>query len=377
MLYSWFQKSGRDLPWRKFFDPYAVWVSEIMLQQTQVERVKQYYTKFMERFPAVRILAGCSWEELLEYWRGLGYYNRARNLHQTARIIMQKYQGEFPSSFEELKTLPGIGSYTAAAIASFAFQQDIPAIDTNIRRIFSRFVGRNSWANLSAKEQAGFIALYLGHGRGRIFNSALMDLGSSVCLARNPRCRFCCFDTVCHSAYKADVSVFPSLSPVLNAGKNPDRSNTLFLKDQVVKKAVRVAVGILIHHGKILISQRLDSTSYGGYWEFPGGKLEQGEDQRICLKREFQEELGIEVAVRPSFYQASIHDMTRNIFISFHRCSLLLGEPQAKQVKTFLWVSPEELLNYRFPPQNSEVITLLQKKKAMFRIQEAVQTYSP
>lgn len=352
-LYSWYQKNKRDLPWRHTHDPYAIWISEIMLQQTQVNRVKDFYRRFLDRFPVVEDLARASWDELLEYWRGLGYYRRARNLHQTACIIVKDYGGKFPQTFEELKKLPGIGAYTAAAIASFAFGQDLPAIDTNLQRVLAHIFGGELWDGMSEREKFEFAKKLISKGKGADFNHALMDLGASGILDSEDAHRGCPFIPSC--TFQAKPARFKS---------------TLVLRDR--GDFLKVAAGVLIHEGKILICKRPAHKPFGGLWEFPGGKLEAGEDERGCLKREMQEELGIEVAVRPPFHKvfteqpAHARSASQKILLSFHRCSLLAGEPKALEVDEFVWVKPAELFNYQFPPVNGEVIELLLKKKAMF-----------
>ncbi|MFO0780630.1 MAG: NUDIX domain-containing protein [Candidatus Gracilibacteria bacterium] len=385
LLMSWYERHGRNLPWRDTKDPYRIWVSEIMLQQTQVERVKDYYKKFLGRFPSVEDLAAASWEELMEYWRGLGYYRRARNMHRAAQMIMKDFGGKFPRTFEELKKLPGVGSYTAAAVASFAYGEKVPAIDTNIQRIFSRFFGQQ-WDCLGPADQFHFATQYIGQIGSREFNYALMDLGSAVCLARRPECEQCCFQKGCQFA------------PVSNSEPSPQRKNVyrlpgklrnfVFAEGAAPSKngvsrtnllsapvgavgvgrlpSIKVAAGVLIHAGKVLIARRPKGKPLAGLWEFPGGKLEAGEDERKCLKREFMEELGVEVAVRPHFYKTITEHDGVQILLSFHRCSLLLGEITALEGQEFQWVSAGDLTRFEFPRANDEVVALLQEKKAMF-----------
>lgn len=354
ILHKWSRKNLRDLPWRETKDPYRIWLSEIMLQQTQVERVKDYYARFLRRFPTVRSLSAASREEVLEHWRGLGYYRRARNLHETAKIISGNYQGKFPRAYEELQKLPGVGSYTAAAIASFAYGEDVPALDTNLHRVFRHLFGEKFWVGMKPKEQFEFAKSYIPKGEGALFNHALMDLGASGILDKAELHEQCPFQAYCkgENIYRAR------------------RQKKLVLHDAGLRSNasdIKVAVGVLIHRGKILIAKRRATDVFGGYWEFPGGKLEAGEDERACLKREMQEELGIEVAVRPSFYKIFAPHMGKNYLLSFHRCSLLLGEPRALHAETIKWANLAELPDYKFPPQNYKVIDMLKKRTGMLR----------
>lgn len=338
-LIAWYERNGRDLPWRHTDDPYKIWVSEIMLQQTQVERVKEYYVRFLERFPDVGSLAAARWEEILEQWRGLGYYRRARNLHAAAKVVANEFGGQFPPEYDELKKLPGIGSYTAAAIACFAFGDNVPAIDTNVEKVFGH-VFADRWDGLKASEKVHFVQEHIGEEEGAVFHHAIMDVGTAL-RAGEP----CPFHATCE-------------------GLKIERARS---HQKIPQNAVRVAAGVLIHEGKVLISKRRADDSFAGYWEFPGGKLEEGEDERACLKREMKEELGIEVSVRPHFYRLQIRYKNKPYILTFHRCSLLLGEPQALEVEEFCWIKPHEFDMYTFPPANAEVIEALQKKKAMWR----------
>lgn len=358
-LLKWFLEFGRDLPWRKTVDSYRIWVSEIMLQQTQVERVKDFYIRFLKRFPTVQSLAKASWQEVLECWRGLGYYRRARNLHEAAKIVVREHGSQLPAQFAALQKLPGIGFYTAAAILTFAFKKDVAALDTNIRRVLERIFAKK-WQQMDERHQFVFASSLLQKGKGSAMNHALMDLGATICTSLNPQCDICPLKDFCVYAQKKSIRnrpVFSSKSSLVSSNPSPRRP----------QNASRVAVGVIIRDGKVLISKRSPHVSFGSYWEFPGGKLEEGEDERSCLKREIFEELGIEVAVRPAFYKVATKHQGKNIFLSFHRCSVLLGEPKAKEVEDFVWVPPEKLFQYQFPPVNTKVIELLLQKKAMFR----------
>ena len=336
-----------------------------MLQQTQVERVKDFYGRFLKRFPKVGDLAVASWEDVLEFWRGLGYYRRARNMHRAARVVVEDFGGKFPRQYVDLKKLPGIGSYTAAAIASFAFGEKVPALDTNISRIFERVFGE-TFETLKPGERFEFAKKYIGSFSGRDFNYALMDLGSAVCHSRQPKCAECCFQK--HCTYVRDaINSRPEKEKVYRLPRGLPSLRFADTSDNVRGDAIKVAAGVVIHRGRVLISKRLQHKPHGGLWEFPGGKLEFGEDARRCLKRELMEELGIEVSVRPAFYQTLTESEGSPVMLSFHRCSVLLGEARPLQVQEVRWVAPEELSDYEFPPANMELNRLLLSKKGMFR----------
>lgn len=366
----WFKENGRDLPWRKTRDSYAIWVSEIMLQQTQVSRVRVYYHNFLKRFPTVQSLAEATLDEVFQVWRGLGYYRRARNMHKAAKILVEQYEGEFPKSYENLKKLPGIGSYTAAAIASFAFNEDVPALDTNIKRVLARVLGEE-WEETLPKKQFAVAQKLIPKGRGAIFNHGLMDIGATICTSKVVQCSKCPLENVCKFTYQlaknfnpAQTSTWKISTPSLVLA---DKTKFSY-RSQAEEKVTKVAVGVLFHEEKILISKRPNHVEFGGYFEFPGGKLEPKEDERACLKREFKEELDIEVAVRPAFYRTFTSVKEKKILLSFHRCSLLLGTPKAKEVEEFLWVYPHQLVDFQFPPANKEVIQLILQKKRMWQM---------
>jgi A/G-specific adenine glycosylase len=202
-LIAWYQKHGRDLPWRRTRDPYAILVSEIMLQQTQVQRATLYYDKFLQRYPTVADLARADEPEVRETWEGLGYYARARNLQRTSQKIVADYAGRFPKDPAELETLPGIGPYTAGAVASFAFRKDAAILDTNAERVLTRF-----FALPPARQTVRFL-WEVAHrvtpkGKAYLFNQAIMDVGATICVARTPRCPSCPLRQVCKSQREMD-----------------------------------------------------------------------------------------------------------------------------------------------------------------------------
>ncbi len=204
-LVSWYRTNGRDLPWRRTRDPYAILVSEVMLQQTQVQRAMLYYDKFLERYPTVEELARADEGEVRETWEGLGYYARARNLQRTAQKIVTQHNGRFPKRYEELTALPGIGQYTAGAVLSFAFRRDAAILDTNAARVLTRF-----FALLPEQQTTSFLWTVARQvtpsGQAHLFNQAIMDLGATICIARTPRCFVCPLRTVCRSAGKSAES---------------------------------------------------------------------------------------------------------------------------------------------------------------------------
>ena len=344
LILDWYACHGRDLPWRGHPDPYAVWVSEIMLQQTRVEAVIPYFERWMERFPNVRALAAASEQEVLSLWEGLGYYSRARNLYKAARIVVDNYGGELPQDLTALRKLPGIGRYTAGAIASMAFGLDAATMDGNLRRVFARVFDVAEPADAPAGERIlwALVERHLPKGLAGDYNQALMDLGATLCLPRNPACLLCPLRELC----RVRVLGIQEQRPVLK------------LKTAVPHYIVTVAV--LRRDGKILLAKRPSKGLLGGMWEFPGGKVERGESLEACLTREIREELGAEVRVGEAFgiYQ---HAYTHfRITLHAFLCELMDGEPKPVEVAGLSWVFPTELGNYPMGKVDRQIAGCLQ-----------------
>ena len=246
------------MPWRDHPDSYAVWVSEIMLQQTRVETVIPYFEKWMSLFPSVKSLANASEQDVLNAWEGLGYYSRARNLHKAAKMVASKFNGKLPRDLTELRSLPGIGRYTVGAIASMAFGMDEPTLDGNLRRVFARLFDMSEFADSPEGEKMlwELAAKNLPKGRAGDYNQALMDLGAIICVPKNPRCLICPLMKICESRINGTQELRPVLKP---KKKTPHYVH---------------AAGVIINRGRVLLSQRPSDGLLGGMWEFPNGRVE-------------------------------------------------------------------------------------------------------
>ncbi|MGE3537230.1 MAG: A/G-specific adenine glycosylase [Candidatus Tectimicrobiota bacterium] len=223
-LSQWYHRYGRDLPWRRTTDPYAILVSEVMLQQTQVERVLEFYRRFLARFPTIASLAAAPVEEVLAAWQGLGYYRRARNLHLAAQHIMAQHQGVFPQTFAEVAALPGVGRYTAGAVLCFAFGQRTPILDTNVQRVLERVFVKRAASSPSARQKRLWRLAedVLPPGADAwVINQAMMDLGATICTARIPRCAQCCLQPICHAAPTFQTQLGLFRYPDLTASELP------------------------------------------------------------------------------------------------------------------------------------------------------------
>ena len=256
-LLTWYRDNKRTLPWRGYPDAYAVWVSEIMLQQTRVETVVPYFEKWMRLFPDVHALAKASEHEVLNTWEGLGYYSRARNLHKAAKIVAEQYDGEMPRDLNELRRLPGIGRYTLGAIASIAFGMDVSALDGNIKRVYARVFDIDEPVDSPAGEKILWTLAdkNLPNGYAGDYNQALMDLGATICLPKNPRCLICPLMKMC----KARQNGIQDQRPVMK----PKKEVPHYIQ----------AAGVMIRRGKVLLAQRPSSGLLGGMWEFPNGRV--------------------------------------------------------------------------------------------------------
>lgn len=283
-LLAWYEAHRRALPWRQTTDPYAILVSEVMLQQTQVSRVMDFYARFLARFPTVNLLAQAADDELLKAWEGLGYYRRARFLRECARVVASEHGGRFPATSGELARLPGIGPYTAKAVAAIAFGEQICAVDANVERVLSRLTDDERPLRSAAvkRDYAALADSLVPPGRACAFVQAMMELGALVCRPKNPRCGDCPVTAHCVALARDTVAVRP------NVAKRPS----------VIP--IHMASGLLVHQGGIFVQRRLPDDVWGGLWEFPGGVMEAGESPSQTVVREFAEETGLCVrAVSP------------------------------------------------------------------------------
>lgn len=331
-LLDWFQRHARDLPWRRSRHPYAVWVAEIMLQQTRVETALPYYQRWMERFPTLEHLAAADEQEVLRLWEGLGYYQRARHLWQAARQVIHEFGGQIPSAVETLRRLPGVGRYTASAIASIAFDRDVPTLDGNIRRVLARLFNLDVPVHKGSGERRlwELAAQHLPPGQAALYNQALMELGALICTPRRPACERCPVASFCR-AYALGVQEQRPLKPT-----KPARPHHL------------VTAAVIIQQGRVLLTQRPPQGLLGGLWEFPGGKVQPGETLEAGLRREIREELGVPLVIRGKL---GIYRHAYSHFrVTLHAFLCLLGngsQPRPLQVHSLRWASLDEL--ERFP----------------------------
>lgn len=323
-LLTWYRDNARSLPWRGHPDPYAVWVSEIMLQQTRVETVPPFFERWMKRFPTVKVLAKASEQTVLKEWEGLGYYSRARNLLGAARIVVERFEGELPREVGILRQLPGIGRYTAGAIASIAFGLDEPALDANVRRVLARVFDVGVQADSASGEQRFWelAARHLPKGKAGDYNQALMDLGARICRPKSPLCPGCPVANLCRARKAGTIEDRPRLR---------------------VRKRIPhyiEAAAVIERKGRVLLCRRPEAGLLGGMWEFPAARVE-GE-ARMQLAGAILAATGLKVRRRQpleivqhaySHFRVTVHP--------FH-CQLV----SISSGRGFKWVKADELENY-------------------------------
>jgi A/G-specific adenine glycosylase len=302
-LLVWFGRNGRDLPWRRTGDPYAIWVSEIMLQQTQVPTVIPYYQKFLKTFPTVRRLAKTDLSKVLSIWEGLGYYSRARNLHKASRVILERFNGKIPDTLNDLLILPGVGRYTAGAILSIAFNKEAPILDGNVKRVLSRLfaVSGNPVRGKTEDLLWNYSESLIPKGHASAFNQALMDLGATICTPRDLQCARCPLRRLCKGYESGDP------------GRLPSRG---------LKKAIpfiQAVSAVIQKDGQVLLQRRPAKGLLGGLWEFPDWRITHREDSEQKLLRFIKKDLRIHIKTKEflgSFKHAYSHfKLTLHVYL--------------------------------------------------------------
>ena len=341
-MVDWFAEHQRDLPWRKKRSPYRIWLSELMLQQTRVDQVVPYFERFLKRFPTIKALAEADQQDVLKAWEGLGYYARARNLHKTAIYLHEECRGRFPKSYAELLALPGIGPYTAAAIASLAYGIDHAVLDGNVVRVLSRVFAFTPPVTRARNKQflQTVAEALLPPGRAAAFNEGIMELGATVCKPRKPLCPCCPLNHVCKGQHD------PHAYPVKD-------------KKKPIPTIVVGAAAIFDRRKRVLITRRHEKGMLGGLWEFPGGKLEANETLESCTAREIREELGLDIAVSEELLV--VHHEYSHFKLEMHvfTCRITKGRPRAIDCADFAWCRIDELEAYPYSRADLYVVEAL------------------
>jgi A/G-specific adenine glycosylase len=339
-LLHWFGQNGRDLPWRKARDPYAIWISEVMLQQTRVVTVIPYYQRFLKSFPTVHHLAKSDLSKVLKIWEGLGYYSRARNLHRASRIILNHFKGKLPDHPADLLKLPGIGKYTAGAILSIAYNKEAPILDGNVKRVLSRLFGI-SGHGASGKAE-GLLWKISGSlipkGRSNSFNQAIMDLGAMICTPKDPSCHHCPLLRYCKA----------------KASGNPEKYPPRGVKKRIPH--IEAISGVILRNGKVLLNQRPPTGLLGGLWEFPNWRREDNGRLRLRLRDHVKKEMGMNVRVKEPFgifKQTFTHfKLTLRVF----NCESIAGRGKGK------WVPIKDLDQFAMSRINRRIAQMIDGK---------------
>jgi len=305
ILLTWYKECKRDLPWRKDKDPYKIWVSEVMLQQTRVEVVKSYFERWMERFPTLESLAGAREEEVIQYWQGLGYYSRARNLLEGVREVSVSYGGQVPETKEEVVKLAGVGDYTAGAILSIAYNKQEPAIDGNVLRVFSRLycIDGDISSPVVKKQIRELVEREISFDYPGDFNQALMDLGATICIPKVPRCPICPLQKQCLGKEKGLQQQLP------------------VKKKKTPPLPVRLVAGVLQQGEFFLLRQRPAKGLLAGMWEFPAVEIQAEEDAIAVFRQIFLYETGQEVELQSLLFKCTHTFSHRKWDISFYHCT--------------------------------------------------------
>ncbi len=352
-LLAWYDRHQRKLPWRvndgEAADPYRVWVSEVMLQQTRVETALPYYERWMERFPTIDHLAVAPLDEVLKHWEGLGYYSRARNLHRAVREVRDQYGSRVPDDLASFRALPGVGRYTAGAVMSIVFGQEEPLVDGNVRRVLARMTDEPYPKDAILWELAA--DLVPGERPGDL-NQALMELGATVCTRRSPRCEVCPISQHCDAHAMGTAEQRPA----------PRQRKAIPLEDE--------AVAIVRRAGKYLLTKRPAVGRLAGMWNFPSVKIEPAEAVESAASRAVRQLLNVE----PS-YCTEIDSFTQtftHVKVAYHvvECGAVRGETDTSADLEFAWVNPDEFERFTLP--------VAQKRIARSLTAESVhETYDP
>jgi len=342
-LLDWFAGHRRDLPWRRRRDLYAIWVSEVMLQQTRVDTVLPYFRDFLERFPSLGLLAASPSHDVLKAWEGLGYYSRARNLHRAARLVVENYHGRIPGEYDRFRELPGVGDYIAAAVMSIGRGIAVPVVDGNVLRVVCRWQGIASDIHLTATRcrVRSFLETIIPADAPGRFNEALMELGALVCLSRDPQCRQCPLRQECF-AFRLDRTA----SLPVKSKKSP-------------VPTYRVALAVIVRAGKVFIQQRPEKGHLGGLWEFPGGKCRDGEMPERAVVRECREELGAGVRVLAKLAEVAHAYSHFKVILNVFVCRQVGGPIRTRCPHA--WVRSAEFGKYPFPSANHKFFPILKK----------------
>ncbi len=334
-LLRWYNTHKRDLPWRHTKDPYAIWVSEMMLQQTTVSTVIDYYKRWLVKFPTVHDLAKADINDVLKMWQGLGYYNRARNLHKAAQIVSTQYKGVLPKNAALVRALPGFGPYSTGSTLSIAYDLPLTIIDANVRRVVMRLLCIEGLADTKQDAQINiYLNKVLPSKKVGDFNQALMELGALVCRSKEPVCILCPVSKYCLAYKEGKQEIIPTP------------------KKKMITD-IEAVIAIIKKGNKYFIQQRPSKGMLADLWEFPGGKVEKGETKVAALKRELQEEINVTALQSKHLFDVTHFYTQFRIRLSVFECQLAAFP---KTDATHQWVSLKQLHQYPMPSGSAKIV---------------------
>ena len=343
-LLAWYAGHQRKLPWRETSDPYAIWVSEVMLQQTRVETVIDYYLRFIKRFPTVTHLARADVQEVLKLWEGLGYYSRARNLHRAAGIVVERFNGRVPDDPAAFQSLPGVGDYIAAAVLSIAFGKVLPVVDGNVKRVLARLLEIDTPVNRSGSHKIFRepVQAWICPHQPAIFNQAVMELGALVCRPKNPRCDQCPVSTLCRAFQHDRTHQYPKRDP---SRKIPHR---------------HAVIGVIVKKENLLVMQRPMEGFLGGLWEFPTLPADDGAMARAEVAQRLQDETGLTVAVDRRLTRVD-HAYTHfKLSADVYLCRYVGGRVRRKNARSHRWLRFRQLADLPLHKANHKFLDALE-----------------
>lgn len=340
-LMNWYRKNKRDLPWRETRDPYKIWVSEVMLQQTTVNAVIPYYDRWVKTFPTVQHVARAGEQKILKMWQGLGYYSRAKNLHKSAKIICQDFAGRLPEDSEQLRDLPGFGAYTTGAVLSIAFDKKFSIVDANVRRVIMRLKAMEGLPTIGLdKIIHEHLLVELPEKEVGTFNQALMELGALICRSKNPLCSMCPLKSLCKAQFLGIQEIIPQVQ-----------------KKNLIE--VNAVVGVFQKGNRFFMQKRPSSGLLADLWEFPGGKIEKGEKPVEALHREIKEELEI-FLVSAEYLTKVVHFYTQyKVYLNVFLCKTKQSIGLSSSAK---WLTLKDLETHPVPSGTLKILQALKDK---------------
>ena len=340
-LIYWYNNNRRALPFRLTNDPYKIWISEIMLQQTQMKTVIPFYERWVGRLPTIESVAKTNIDFLLKLWEGLGYYRRCQNFYQASKIVVKDYEGVVPSDYESFKGLPGVGDYTAGAVLSISFGIPIPAIDGNVKRVMARLYGFKHLTRHNGAIIYKAISSILKNVKPSDFNQGLMELGALICTSESPKCFRC-------PVFK-DCKAFQSGNPTNYPKKKVNRAIPHF----------NVVTAIIWRGDTFYIQKRTEDKMLGGLWEFPGGKVENGETLELALLRELKEECKFNARILKK--ATSIKHRYSHYSITMHCYYCEEKDDKIVSITNSNWIKKNQISQYSFPKANHKIFNFLNK----------------